>query len=114
MDNKCSNEEINVYLKNRQESEIIQKIDKLMEEIESKFDCFSIIYLDYWRGKIIKEIMYQKVKDILNKFTQKELLEYNEMAKMFTDSNCCFSFYNVARIVHTEIINILYPKEVLQ
>jgi hypothetical protein len=106
-----SKEEVELYNKFMEESEIIQKINNIMSEIEDKYSIFNSIYIKYYRNKISELDMHEEIKEILNYFTKQQLIEYNEMWKMFSGTNCGHNYYNVAQIVHKEIMKIWYPED---
>jgi hypothetical protein len=107
-----SNEEVELYDRLMEESEIIQNIRNIMSEIENKYSIFNEIYKRYYRNKISELDMYKEIREVLNYFTKQQLIEYNEMWKMFSTFNCGHSSYSVAQIVHNEIMKIWYPEEV--
>lgn len=92
-----------------QESEIIQEMRTLMNKISEKVRYFNDLYQANYRGKITKDEMMNGIREKISTFSDIELEEYNEMCKMFSETNCEWSEYEVGEIIHNEIIKIWYP-----
>lgn len=91
------------------QSEILQKIDDLLEMIVDKFSYFNQLYLDNYKELISEDEMIKKIKEKIETFSDIEWKEYNEMQKMLLETNCCWSLYKTGRLVHKLLMEQKYP-----
>ena len=92
-------------------TEIIKLSHKLINCIEDNIKEYVDIYLQYTKQEIDAYQMGDKMKEKLTKYTRKELIEFNEMCKMLSTNNCGAREYHTGRIMHEEIMKILYPED---
>lgn len=64
------------------------------------------------KNEITEEELRKSYYDKLIRLSKLEQLEYNEMAKMLSTSNCWYATYHAGRIVHDELIKIWYPERI--
>lgn len=91
------------------QSEILQKIDDLLEMIVDKFSYFNQLYLDNYKELISEDEMIKKIKEKIETFSDIEWEEYNEMTTMLSKTNCCWSLYRTGELVHKLLMEQKYP-----
>lgn len=93
-------------------TELVKISHELINNIEEAIKDFVSIYSAfYFKKSISEDEMRQQIRELLLPYNREELIEYNEMCKMFSDSNCGYIEFMTGRIIHEEIIKILYPRD---
>jgi len=93
------------------QSEMIAKCHSLISEIDKKYSIFIKIFREHHQGKITQQDMLNKMSEIVNTMDDDTMREYNEMAKMYSMSNCGWDSYETGRIVHKLLLNKWYPEK---
>lgn len=99
------------YFEIAERSEIIQKMNDVMTEIENKFECFVEKYREFVNGSITNDELIEFIKNKVYELNEEELVEYNYMNKFLSTKNCDWMLYKVGEIVHNEIIRKWYPDD---
>jgi len=92
-------------------TEIVKLSHELINCIEDNIKEYVDIYLQYRKQEIDAYQMSDKMRENLIKYTKEELIEFNEMCKMFSNCNCGANEYYTGQIMHEEIIKLLYPED---
>ena len=94
-----------------EKSEIYAECQSLLSKISKKLDWFSQEYIKWdHRKEITQEELRSNINNKLSEMSELERLEYNEICKMLSQSNCWYAEYQVAQIIHEELIKIWYGK----
>lgn len=94
----------------KERTEMIQKCNDLMREIEEKFKPFTQIFWEEHKGNITKDEMLNQMRSIVAEMNDETMEEFNVMASMLSEYNCGFDSYRTGRIVHDLLIEKWYPK----
>jgi len=92
-------------------TEIVKLSHELINCIEDNIKEYVDIYVQYIKQEINTYQMSDKMREKLIVYTKEELIEFNEMCKMLSTNNCGAREYYTGRIMHEEIIKILYPED---
>lgn len=91
--------------------EIAEKAKSVMHDIVKTMEGFTEIWQSFYRKLITESEMKSQIHNKLSGKSQEELTEYNDMCKMFSETNCGFHEFMAGRAVHEVIMEILYPGE---
>ena len=95
-------------------TEIITKCRDLISEIDSRFELFVKIYLECHNQNITYEEMESEMRDIIEEMDDLTMSEYNEMHKMYSNSNCAWYSYRTGEIVHKLLLEKWYPSKEIE
>jgi hypothetical protein len=90
---------------------LIKNAREIMEEISCKYNQFSTEYFKYTEGIISFEDLVDLYMLKLSEMTEEERMEYNEMHKMFSMSNCWYADYRAGELLHTLIVKLKYGED---
>ena len=91
--------------------EIIERANSVMRDIAEAMEGFTEIWQSFYRKLITESEMKDQIHNKLRGKSRKELVEYNNMCTMFSETNCGFHEFMAGRVVHEVIMEILYPGE---
>lgn len=91
--------------------EIVEKANSVMRDITEAMKGFTDIWKSFYKKSITESEMKSQVHNKLKGKSRKELVEYNNMCTMFSETNCGFHDFMAAQVVHEVIMEILYPGE---
>lgn len=94
------------YSEIMEKSKIISECDDLIEKISEEFKWFSEQYMLSRRCEVTVVNMKENIKNKLFDLSYEKQVEYNEMAKMFSEANCWYADYQAGRLVHDALIEI--------
>lgn len=94
----------------KEKTEMIQKCNDLMHEIDEKFKPFTEIFWEQHKGNITRDEMLDQIRSIVAEMNDETMEEFNVMASMFSDCNCGWTSYRTGRVLHDLLIEKWYPE----
>ena len=106
MDNTLKfNEWLEANDKNIQ-SDLLLEVENVMNKINKEFNPYIEIHKNIRTNKISYKEGIEALRLKLSELNGQQLGELNELSKMYSRTNCCWQYYQVAQIVRCIIMEL--------